>query len=35
MIEDYLEDGSKWRVSITYIRETDSLGTAGGTLSVT
>ena len=30
MIEDYLGDGSKWRVKIKYIRETDSLGTAGG-----
>ena len=29
MIEDYLGDGSKWRVRISYIRETDSLGTAG------
>ena len=30
MIEDYLGDGSRWRVNITCIRETDSLGTAGG-----
>jgi dTDP-glucose pyrophosphorylase len=30
MIEDSLGDGSKWRVKIKYIRETDSLGTAGG-----
>jgi dTDP-glucose pyrophosphorylase/predicted transcriptional regulator len=30
MIEDYLGDGSRWRVRINYIRETDSLGTAGG-----
>lgn len=29
MIEDYLEDGSTWRVNISYLRETDSLGTAG------
>lgn len=29
MIEDYLGNGSKWRVKISYIRETDSLGTAG------
>ena len=30
MIEDYLGDGSRWRVRINYIRETDCLGTAGG-----
>lgn len=29
MIEDYLGDGDSWRVNISYIRETDSLGTAG------
>jgi dTDP-glucose pyrophosphorylase/predicted transcriptional regulator len=30
MIEDHLEDGNRWRVKIQYIRETESLGTAGG-----
>jgi len=29
MIEDYLGDGSKYRVKITYIKETDKLGTSG------
>ena len=29
MIEDYLGDGSRWRIRINYIRETDCLGTAG------
>lgn len=29
MIEHYLEDGSKFRVKITYIKETDRLGTSG------
>lgn len=30
MIEDYFGDGSRWNVSITYIREEQRLGTAGG-----
>jgi dTDP-glucose pyrophosphorylase len=29
MVEDHFGDGSKWNVSITYIRETQPLGTAG------
>ena len=28
-IEDFLQDGSRWRVKISYVRESDSLGTAG------
>lgn len=30
MIEDYFGDGSKWGVSIQYLREEEKLGTAGG-----
>jgi dTDP-glucose pyrophosphorylase len=29
MIEDYFGDGSKWGAEITYLRETEQLGTAG------
>ena len=29
MIEEYFGDGSKWRVQISYLRERESLGTAG------
>lgn len=29
MIEDYFKDGSRWNVSISYIREEERLGTAG------
>lgn len=29
-IEDYFEDGSKWEVEISYIKEEKPLGTAGG-----
>lgn len=29
MIEDYLGNGSKYRVKITYVKETDKLGTSG------
>lgn len=29
LIEDYFEDGGKWGINISYIRETEPLGTAG------
>ena len=29
MIEDYFGDGAKWDVDIQYLRENESLGTAG------
>lgn len=29
MIEDYFQDGSRWKVNISYLRESSPLGTAG------